>query len=167
MSDELLEELINKHNYVVKVSLSENDLYEVLVDFAGLKTASYRVVVDEEGEVYGMVYRSSLMSDEIEEYLPLSRSIVRLYILCDIFRQCRQLELSHEIVRFYSSSGEKVEFTDLLKINLDEQELSIELTLEEVMSAVLNGNVAVVDLNNDLEANGILQTFNIFKGLIL
>lgn len=166
-----LEELINKHNFIVKVTLDPEDDLCVMVEFAGRKQAYYRAITDEDGEIYGVGYWSSLMTDSegesFEEFLPLRASVIRTYIVCDIFRQCRALDLAYDIIRFYSSDGNRVEFTELLTLQMDDNDTKAEKLVEHCMTAILNGEADVVKLSEALEKEGILQSFNVIRGTLL
>lgn len=167
-SEALLDELINKHNFIVKVSTDPDDNLCVMVDFAGRKQAYYRVITDEEGEVYGIGYSSSLMTDDVgEEFIPISKPSIRTYIVCDILRQCRWLNLSYDIIRYYLSSGEKCEFTQLLEVPMDEYERSTEKLLEGCMSGIINGNFDLDKMNEVLEEKGLLQNMNLLRSTLL
>lgn len=177
MSEALLEEIIEKHNFIVHVNTDSDDPLCVMVDFAGRKQAYYRIVADEEGDIYGVAYWSSIMAPTInpetneevgvEEFIPMNRMIIRLYILCDIYRQCREMELSHEIVRFYSVEGDKIEFMDLLDTQLDDAEVEIEQMLEMFLHKVLNKNISIKELNVSLENSGLLHDFNLLRGTLV
>lgn len=175
-TDELLEQLITKHNFVVKVTIDPDDNLCVMVEFAGRKQAYYRVVVDEENEVYGICYWSSLMqnvnettgeSEGFEEFLPLQASAIRTYIICDIFRQCRWLDLPYDIIRYFSLNGEKCEFINLLTVPMDDNERDNEKLLEEYMSGILNGIFDANKINEVLEQRGLLHTTNILRSALL
>lgn len=165
------EELITKHNYVVKVTTDPDDSLCVMVEFAGRKQVYYRVIVDEEGNTYGIAYWSNLMDDEegngFEEFLFLNQAVIRTYIICDIFRQCRWLDLPYDIIRFYSPDGDSVEFTDLLSIAMDDNERENEQLLEGCMSGIINGVFDINNMNEVLEEKGLLQSMNILRSTLL
>lgn len=165
--DQLTEAIMEKHNFIVRGTLAEDDEYTVNVDFAGRKQATYRVVVDEEGEIYGVTYNSSIMLPEQEEFIPLDRTLVRLYILCEIYRQCRHLELPMEIVRFYSPEGDKVEFMELLDVPLTDEEIEIEKVLDQCLSGILNEDVDIEEMYDALEKDCLLNNFNILKSTLV
>lgn len=160
------EEIILKHNFIVKISLDPNDSLCVMVDFAGKKRAYYRVVVDEEDNIYGIAYWSDLMNDE-EEYIPLKATSIHLYILCDIYRQCREMEFPYEIVKFYDNENNLVEFMNLLQLKLEEYELNIMKILEKCIKKVLEEEVPIKLLTELLEKERILHEFNILSGLLI
>lgn len=177
INDNLLEELIEKHNFIVRVSLDPDDDLTVMVDFAGRKQAYYRVIMDEEGEVYGIGYWSSVMipvEDEetgekyaTEEMVFVPKTAVRLYILGDIYRQCRELDLSTEIVRFYNKEDEPVNFSELLTLPLNEQDIEVEQVLESCLDAILNKSIPTSTLTEALEKDGLLHQFNFLKATLI
>lgn len=173
-TDDLLENLITKHNFMVKVSLCDDDPLCVDVDFAGQKKCYYRIITDEDGNIYGLAYSSSLMlsgrdeGDLVgEEFIPLNPSVIRTYIICDIFRQCRKLDLPYDIVCYFTSLGERVEFTKLLELKLDESDRESEQVLEGCMSLLLNGEVNIVKMSSELEKIGLLHSLNILQSTLI
>lgn len=166
-SEALLEELILKHNFIVQVSPSDEDETMLIVTFAGRKNVYYRLVIDEEGEIYGIAYAriSENDSEAIEEYIPMMKSTIRLFILLDIYRQCRELGLSLEIVRFIK--GENItDLVNILPISMDEYEQKDEKILNEAIELIMGGNVVISQLNEKLEQCGLLMNFHLLKGLL-
>lgn len=177
INNNLLEELINKHNFIVRVNPYPNDDLTIMVDFAGRKQAYYRVIADEEGEIYGIGYWSNVMAlieDEetgeqyqTEEIIFVPKTAVRLYILSDIYRQCRTMDLSSEIVRFYNKENKTVVFAELLSLPLNEEDIEVEQALESCLDAVLNKSIPILTLIEALEKDGLLHQFNFLKATLI
>jgi hypothetical protein len=176
-SEALLNEIIEKHGFIVRITTEKDDPFWVLVNFAGLKQVYYRIVCDEEGDIYGIGYWSSLMETSedpdtketltSEEFIPMNKTVIRLYILCDIFRQCREMSLSYEIIRSYNEDDEVVEFMDLIPLEMSEEEVNEEMTLDECVSRIISNDIPIGELTEALEKGCLLQNFNILKGTLI
>lgn len=154
-----INELINKHNYKVTAALDENE--DLKVDFAGRETVTYHIVQDEQSEVYGVAIEYS----GTEEFIPLKAVLTRLFIIADIFRRCRRLDISPNVIRYYKE-GNEVKFVDLVQVQLTKDDQQLEITLDGYIEKILAGKP--IDYFDDKVAKlGMLYNFSLLKGLLL
>lgn len=156
MNEQLFEDVIEKHNYIVKVEFLDSDREEAVklkVNYADLKE-----------EIYTCEKDSILMTIDGEEiFLPVS--VMRLYVLANIYLQCRKLNLPYSIVRFYKG-GEKTNLISLLPLTFNELDVANELDLHDIMIKVLEKNKLLHSFDDELAGLGLLQKFNLLKGLL-
>jgi hypothetical protein len=151
---EKFNEIVNRHGYIVRVNLVESRL---TVDYAGQKTTSYLVWSDDHG--WYLEYNG-------KEIISLKVYIVRLYILLDIYRQCRRLGISYDVVRFYDYLGGISDLLTILPLQLTEEEKSKELLLNNVVMSVIQGKPAN-SFEDSLEVQFLLHEYLQLKGLLL
>lgn len=154
MNQDLLEELIEKHNYIVKVTLEDENF--LTVNYAGKKTETYEIFEIEQAWWL-----------RINEEVVVSKTfVIRLYILLNIYFNCRKLKLPYLIVRYYNE--DKVEnLVNLVSLDLDEQETEREILLHDVAFSVLEEPERIHEFDDELEKLGMLQSFNVLKGLLI
>lgn len=152
MNQALLEKLIEKHNYVVRVTLDQENFLRA--DFVGKKENTY--------------WCQPLYLLEInDEAIFLQTYMIRMYILLHIYKECRKLQLPYDIVRYYKD-GKKVEgLTNLINIALTQEELDREIVLHDIAFSILEDPESLNELEESLEDSGILQNFNLIKGLLI
>lgn len=164
MSDDLdllVEKILGKHEYLVKVSLNEENDIEVI--FPDNHRIIYHVVQDEEGEIYGICIN---YIGEDGEFVHVMPEMVRLFILCDIYRRCRGQGMSYNTVRFLDAEGGKVELTDLLPMNLSEDQKQLEIKFNDMAVKILNGKPANA-FDKELSKLGLLYNFSLLKWLLI
>lgn len=153
-----LEELLERNNFVVKVY--EENTNELKVDYASMKEEKYEIFPLEPATGEIVVFINN-------EKITLPNYIVRLYVLCHIFFQCRKLKLSYNIVKFFNKDNEKTTLIKLFPFEFSEEEAAMEIQLNEITLEILKDNTKVHIFDDLLVKTGMLQTFNLLKGLLI
>jgi hypothetical protein len=162
MDENFLEELITRNGFIVKVNLVEEEEpecdFKLEVDYAGKKNEVYELFLSPE-------FPETLLTINGEP-LTLRNCMTRLYILCNIYLQCRKLKLPYTIIRFYKS-GKQSELIDLLSIEMNEVDQQAEMDLHEAMISILENNSAIHSFDETFGKLGLEQQFNLLKGLLV
>ena len=152
LNSETFEAILEKTNFIVKAVLEENFLK---VNYADRKDETYEVDLE-----------SSIITVENESIF-LPAFAVRLYLLLNIYLNCRLLDLPYHIVRFYEGETKKDGLVDLINPELSEEESKLEVVLHDAAIKILEGVANPHDLDDDLSSFGVLHTFNLMKGLLI
>lgn len=162
MSDEnFLEDLLIRNDFLVKVVLLDENV--LAVDFAGKKQVTYSVLAEEKSSNYDVTFKGYGITEEFV----LSGTIVRLFILMDIYQQARRLGLPDVIVRFYSKEKIQTSFIDILPLDLTQKEIDNEKKLNSAMERAYAKPDLINEMDCKLEKIGLLKQFTLLKGLLL
>lgn len=160
-NDELfLEDLLNRNDFLVKVVLLDENI--LAVDYAGKKQVIYSLQFNDDDIIY-----INYKYNDITEIFILHWSIVRLFILMDIHKECRRLGLPDNILRFYSKEEKKSTLMDILPLELSQQELINEKLLNNAMERAYNKPDMINRMDDKLEKMGLLKQFTLLKGLLI
>ena len=145
--DDFVEELLKRHNYIINLS-SENNT--ITVDYSGKLKTQY-------------IWCDGGLVKNQKDSIPLNNRLVRLYLLFDIYRECKKLGLPKDIIR----TPENKPLTELIPLTLDEEDGKNETKLHEMTFELLKDNKNFNRFDDDAEELGILPDLNILKGLIV
>lgn len=168
--NEFVEQLIEKHNFVVRVVLTEPSVLEV--DYAGKQRSQYMLIQDESDELIGescifhVVTLLITTNDDHQELIYLPLYLVRLYLLCHIYAECRSLNLPYNIIQYFRED-EKTPLKELLTFEFTESEKEKEQKLNEAVCEVWKDFSKVNGFDIQMKADGLFASFNILKGLIV
>jgi len=152
-------DIITRNEYLVRVDDRGSELLEV--DYAGKLRTSYQYYEDDS---FGIHYQN--ISIRKEEWIEMPYRIFRLYVLLDIYRQCRKLSLPYSIVWFFDSTGERSDLLTLWSLNLDENETATEKKFNHYIQQFIGGEL-LDKFDDELEKDGLIHEFNILKGLLV
>ncbi len=162
MSEKFIDDLLQRNGYIVRVSGLPSELL-ISIDFAGQLTTSYEIFQD--GDIDGFHYENNTLNTE--QYVSLPRWILRLYILCDIYLQCKLSNLPDTIVRFFTAEGEKTDLLSLLPLELTLEETKREKMLNDIILKIFRDRSLVHSFDQKLEELSLSKTFNLLKGLLV
>ncbi len=160
--NDFIHHIMEKHNFVVKVSLREENVLNV--DFAGKLPITYRI--------FQISTDPPLLSNITCEYrghmecLPINSYLIRLYVLCDIHRTCRKLRLPYNIIRYYKGDELVTNLVDLLPISMTEEDTKTEHLFNNIITDIY-ANKKFNKFDVKLEEFGLLHSFNLLKGLLV
>ena len=161
--DEFTKKIIEAHNYIVRVKLVEPNIIEV--DYVDKLQTRYDFYNYE--NICGVIFNKV-------EYLSLSPHVIRLYILCDIYRTCGQLKLPPTIVQYYGKEYPIIGILELIDIKLSEEEIVKEKKLNDWMMAIYDEldktkkiRASINKFDREAEAVGLLHSLNLLKGLLI
>ena len=172
--NEFVEQLIEKHKFVVRVVLTEENVLEV--DYAGKQQTQYMLIQDESDEMIGescIFHVVSLLittDDDYQELVYLPLYLVRLYLLCHIYAECRMLNLPYNIIQYYRETEDgdvKELLKDLLPFEFSESEKEKEQKLNGAICEVWKDFSKVNGFDIQMKADGLFASFNMLKGLIV
>lgn len=155
-----VEDFLTQHEYLVKVTLVDDSYLRV--NYLGECKTDYIVYDDDHT---GVIYQDTTGEDG--EAIDLPRPVLRLYVLCDIYRQCRTLGVSNSVVRFYNKDGAATDLVSLLPIELDEDEAKAERLLQKYVEACYTNMEKADKMLTTLAKEQILHQALLLKGLIV
>lgn len=166
--ESFLEDLLQRNDFLVKVVLLDTGV--LAVDYAANKQVVYQiepVEINKGDEVNHYLWNVQYECNGIVEEFVLSGPVVRLFILMDIFQQCRRLNLPDTIVRFYTKEKKQATFMDILPLDLSEEEIKKEKLLNQAMERAYNKPQMINQMDAKLEKMGLLKQFSLLKGLLV
>lgn len=152
-------DVITRNEFIVRVDGKDTD--ELRVDYAGKLKTDYSYYSE---DTYGIRYQNS--SAQTQEFIDLPYYLLRLYVLLDIYRQCRRLSLPYSAVWFFRENGERSDLKDLWQLNLSDNERENEKRFNGYVRELFEGE-PLNKFDNDLETDSLLHQFTILKGLLL
>jgi len=173
--DEFQEKTLSENNCLVTVQWQSNDDNKkfINVNFAGLMNVVYFPTDKEE---YGVLLISNRSIENHSELVGLPIYLIRLYILLDVFRICRKLNLSYNLIRFLNEKGERDNYINIFPRKYDnpeneKREFSIDVCTNKFLNSTemeLEDRLKILKGDDDnLEKFGLLHSFSILKGLLL
>jgi hypothetical protein len=162
--NEFAERMMAKHNFVVRVEgtfqeLESGERYNgIKVDFIGKFTKQYLYEENDTGSVM-LVFDNS-------EYLMVANYIARWYILLDIYRICKQLNLPLSIVRCFKDD-QRVDYVEVFPLTMSEGDIVIEKELNDLIDEVLSGRAVPSDFEESIEELNLTHSFTVLKGLLV
>ncbi len=167
MSDDenFLEDLLRRNDFLVKVVLLDTGM--LAVDYTANKQVIYSVLAEEKSSNSEIIYNIKYEYNGVAEEFVLSGPVVRLFILMDIYKECRRLGLPNSIVRIYNKEGAISTLMDILPLELSPGETKQEKILNSAMERVYNKPEMINQLDDKLEKAGLLKSFTLLKGLFV
>lgn len=167
--NKFLDELIERHKYVVRVT---KDINEGVLDVNYAEKLETSYTFSQLGGPisyfwYLNVSEVNAESSWLEECVFLPTYLVRLYVLCDIYRTCNRLDISTDTIRFYATDGGYTDLLQLLPVDLDKDGADREKLLNAYMVQVMFDRERLHEFDAELEKVGLLHSFNILKGLLI
>lgn len=149
-------EFLQRHNYILTVRFDNN---VVSCNFNKVKW-SYKYI-----ELENDLYKIELEYGDKKEELYLSAFLVRWYIFLDLLRFCRNNKLSYYIIKYFDANNQEGCLESLMVVNFSEKSLEKEIEIGKYVIQATKNKTNVPD--KDLEALGLLYSWNILKGLLV
>lgn len=147
---------LQKHNFIVNVII---DQHVVEASYADKFKVYYRNVKNYEG----LALLEVKYGCGKEAVIPLNAYAVRLFIVLDIIRICKQNNIPHAIIRYFDLGGKEGGFEDLFEIDLNDREQALEKLLSSYISKYMT--TKTID-EKELLDKDLLYTFINLKGLV-
>ncbi len=151
-------DVLSRNDYLVSVDYVDEDTLRV--SYAEKLVTEYTKIVE---DFCGLSYRNS--SAQTEEVIYLSYHLLRLYVLLDIYRQCRRLSLPYSAVWFFRDNV-RSDLLELWPLNLGEVEVTLEKRYNHYVGELLGGE-SLGKFDTELEQDGYLHEFTLLKGLLV
>ena len=148
--DEFVEKLITDNDCFVKVSHWDAD-----------EDSPVPLIAVEKFSVVCRV--NALLNNE--EYIPLPKYALRMFIFCDIYNRCVKLGISPSLMRYYQNDEKVNRIVDL--IDMDEENVLLEKEIDPYINKVINNPLLYTKFEDELEKKNLLAGWQLIKGLIV